>query len=85
MKVNDDKNTSSVINKYCGCIVTGNIIEGNTGDVCACSYTADPNTHLLYPKTMIPAVRYLIKKGRSVLKTDVISKWNHIKTNSKEE
>ena len=41
----------------------------------AASYIADPNTHLLYPKTVIPAVEYRIGKGRSVCRTEIRSKW----------
>ncbi len=75
IKVDDVKNVSCVTNKYCNCTVTGNIIEGECEEAVGRSYAADPNTHLLYPKTMIPAVEYRIGKGRSVLKTEVKSKW----------
>lgn len=51
------------------------LMEGEDGQAIAYSYTADPNTHLLYPKTTIPAVEYRIGRGRSVLKTVVYSKW----------
>ena len=71
----DEKNVSSVTNKYCECTVTGHKIEGSGGAVKAASYIADPNTHLLYPKTVIPAVEYRIGKGRSVYRTQVLSKW----------
>ena len=57
--------------------MTGYIIEGQTDPVKGRSYTADPNTHLLYPKTMIPAVEYRIGKGRSILKTVIKSNWRH--------
>ncbi|MCR5473810.1 MAG: DUF2264 domain-containing protein [Lachnospiraceae bacterium] len=75
MKVSDEKNVSSVSNKYCECIVTGHMIDGRADDVKGRSYIADPGTHLLYPKTMIPAVEYRIRKGRSVLTTEIKSKW----------
>jgi hypothetical protein len=32
----------------------------------------------MYPKTLIPAVEYRIGKGRSVLETQIISKWYNI-------
>lgn len=77
MKISDEKNISSVKNRYCECTVTGTVAEGDPDAVTASSYAADPNTHLLYPKTMIPAVEYRIGKGRCVLKTEIKSEWYH--------
>ncbi len=70
----DSENVSRVSNKYCECEVQGHKIDGEVY-VAAKSYIADPNTHLLYPKTMIPAVEYRIGKGRCILNTEIRSRW----------
>ena len=78
VNVSDDKNVSFAANKYCECSVTGTVTEGSDfsdDPVSAHSYIADPNTHLMYPKTLIPAVEYRIRKGRSILKTEIKSVW----------
>lgn len=36
---------------------------------------ADPNTNILYPKTVIPAVKYHVHKGENTLETVVIAAW----------
>ena len=73
--VSDDKNVSCASNRFCECSVTGTILEGSDIPASAHSYIADPNTHLMYPKTLIPAAEYRICKGRSVLKTEIKSIW----------
>ncbi len=78
IKAEDKKNVSCVTNKYCECTVTGHMIDGEEDDVTARSYIADPNTHLLYPKTLIPAVEYRIRKGKCIINTEIKSKWYHI-------
>ncbi len=78
MHIDDSENMSTVSNRFCECSVTGEVVEGQSDKVTGRSYTADPNTHLLYPKTMIPAVEYRIARGRSVLKTVVKSDWYSI-------
>ena len=78
MHVEDAGNSSMVSNRFGECIVTGYVTKGQAKEVSGHSYIADPNTHLLYPKTMIPAVEYRIGRGRSVLKTEVKSKWYNI-------
>ena len=75
MKVLDDRNVSTVSNKFCECSVCGRVLVGTDIRAIGKSYIADPNTHLMYPKTMIPAVEYRICKGRNVLKTEVRSMW----------
>ncbi|MCR5108112.1 MAG: DUF2264 domain-containing protein [Lachnospiraceae bacterium] len=52
-----------VSNSFSFCEVKGD--NGCEGEV----INADPNTNLLWNKTLIPAVRYSIPKGRSVLNT----------------
>ena len=74
----DDKNVSYAANRFCECSVRGTVIEGPDVPAIGRSYIADPNTHLMYPKTLIPAVEYRIGKGRSVLETQIISKWYNI-------
>ena len=78
MHIDDSENMSTVSNRFCECSVTGEVVEGQSDKVTGRSYTADPNTHLLYPKTMIPAVEYRIARGRSILKTVVKSDWYSI-------
>ena len=75
MKVIDDRNVSFVSNRFCECSVKGKVLVGTDIRAIGHSYIADPNTHLMYPKTMIPAVEYRIGKGKNVLKTIVKSKW----------
>lgn len=45
--------------------------EGGFGEI----IVADPNTNLLYPKTVIPAVRYNIKQGNSKIETTIKAEW----------
>lgn len=75
----DVKNVSSVTNNDCGCVVTGITIEGEVQYVTAKSFTADPNTNLLYQKTAVPAVEYDIPKGHCVIKTEVKCWWQNSK------
>lgn len=74
----DVKNVSSVTNKDCGCVVTGNIIEsdGDMSAPAAKSFVADPNTNLLYQRTAVPAVEYDVTPGHCVVRTDVKCWWN---------
>lgn len=75
--ISDHKNVSSVTNKDCGCAVSGDIIESenNMSVVAGKSYIADPNTNLLYQRTAVPAVEYELKKGHSIIRTDVRCWW----------
>ncbi len=49
-------------NKFQECSVTSDEGEGIIID-------ASPNTNIRYPKTVIPAVKYEIKKGKTIVKT----------------
>lgn len=71
--IKDEKNVSSVTNNDCECSVIGDIIEtdSNMSVVTAKSFIADPNTNLLYQRTAVPAVEYEIKKGHSVIRTEI--------------
>jgi hypothetical protein len=39
---------------------------------------ADPNTNLLYPKTVIPAVKYNIRQGNNMIETIVKADWHQV-------
>ncbi len=65
-----------------GCSFAGNVRSfckvkalegGGEGKV----ITAGPNTNLSYPKTVIPAIKYQINKGRQKLQTKVEAAWEN--------
>ncbi len=60
-------------NLFSSCEVSGNTTQ--QGEV----LNAAPNTNLLYPKTAIPGVKYMIQKGEQTLKTVVKAAWNKTK------
>lgn len=60
----EEKGRSRVDNRECFCEVCGKDGEGFV-------ITADPNTNLVHPKTLIPAVRYQISGGEQELVTEV--------------
>lgn len=74
--ISDENNVSNVSNKYCGCEVRGNIVEGISKEPSAKSFIADPDTNLMYQKTAVPAVIYEIPKGKSTIKTEIKCWWN---------
>ncbi|WP_099469082.1 DUF2264 domain-containing protein [Konateibacter massiliensis] len=49
---------------------------GEFGEVAGEVIYADPNTNIIYAKTVIPAVKYRITKGESCLETVVVAKQN---------
>lgn len=55
--------SSRVENKKAACQMLGDHGEGII-------ITADPNTNILYPKTLIPAIKYQIQIGKSTLETE---------------
>ncbi len=58
------------------CEVIGNIKDNSSADLDNGEIiVADPNTNLLYPKTVIPAVKYKIHKGKNVVETIIIAIW----------
>lgn len=61
----EEGSVSRVENKQMYCQVKG--VEAGNGTI----ITADPNTNVLYPKTLLPAVRYAIRKGEQTLVTEV--------------
>ena len=67
---------SRVENRRMYCEVRG---EGGEG----CIITADPNTNILYSKTLLPAVKYQIKKGQQKIVTEVTAEVR--KSNREEE
>lgn len=76
LRFKDEGNVSLVKNKYCECSVSGYVISGEgMKEPVAEAYNADPNTNLMYQRTMIPAVKYEIPVGKSVIKTVVKACW----------
>lgn len=58
--------SSRVENKQAGCQMLGRDGEGIV-------ITSDPNTNVLYPKTLIPAIKYQIQKGTSCFHTECVT------------
>lgn len=56
---------SFVENKQCCCIVKG---DGN-----GIIITADPNTNILYSKTLLPAIQYEIMQGTQEITTEIVT------------
>lgn len=63
-------------NKYCFCRVEGMVLKGETIMEEGMVLRANPNTNLLYPRTSVPGVKYLIKPGNSVIQSIVTGVWN---------
>ena len=66
------ENKAYVKNKHLGCEVISEGDVDGIGEV----IIADPNTNILYPMTRIPAVKYEIKEGTTILKTKVTAKYD---------
>jgi hypothetical protein len=57
--------------KLVGCYNGTEIVDMENGEI----IIADPNTNILYPKTVIPAIKYQIHKGNNRLETVLIATW----------
>ena len=67
-------------NRYASCEVTGEYMD-DAGEWLlepGVVIDADPNTNLLYPKAVIPAVKYRIMEGITVIETCVRAQWNRL-------
>lgn len=67
-------------NRYASCEVTGEYMD-DAGEWLlepGVVIDADPNTNLLYPKAVIPAVKYRITEGVTVIETCVRAEWNRL-------
>lgn len=67
-------------NRYASCEVTGEYMD-DAGEWLlepGVVIDADPNTNLLYPKAVIPAVKYRIMEGVTVIETCVRAQWNRL-------
>lgn len=67
-------------NRYVSCEVTGEYMD-DAGEWLlepGVVIDADPNTNLLYPKAVIPAVKYRIMEGVTVIVTCVRAQWNRL-------
>ena len=62
------ENTASVQGAGCRCTVRG------SGEGCVVG--ADPNTNVLYRNTEIPAIRYRVEKGKTVLETGIVTEYH---------
>lgn len=58
-----DGNSANAKNNFSACTVTG----GGKAIV----FTASPNTNIMYNKTVIPAVKYCLNKGTTVIETTI--------------
>ena len=56
-----DKNTAWAKNNFAACAVTG------SGEGIA--FEAAPNTNIMYNKTVIPAIKYKLNKGETIIET----------------
>lgn len=61
------ENFAKAENRFSSCKVISH--SGGTG----CLVNASPNTNLIYNKTVIPTVKYHIRKGTTLIKTEVIA------------
>lgn len=67
-------------NRYASCEVTGEYVD-EAGEWLlepGIVIDADPNTNLLYPKAVIPAVKYRVTEGITVMETCVRAEWNRL-------
>lgn len=67
-------------NRYASCEVTGEYTD-DAGEWLlepGVVIDADPNTNLLYPKAVIPAVKYRITEGVTVIETCVRAEWKRL-------
>lgn len=72
-----EEGTALAENRYAFCRVTGKYTEvaGERVPEAGVIIDADPNTNLLYPKAVIPAVQYHIMEGVTVVETCVYADW----------
>lgn len=69
-----DEISAAAENKDLFCSVSGRVLEGSAGTDGGTVLQANPNTHLLYRRTAIPGVRYLLDAGRSVIQSEIVGR-----------
>ena len=62
------------VEAHAACVENGQGSCAVRGDGEGCLVKADPNTNVLYPNGEIPAIRYRVEAGETVIETEIVTR-----------